>query len=97
AGLAGAFSAVAGVLVAMNQALVPGLAIEWFAIVFPVVILGGLGSTRGSLVAGVVIGVVAALATVAAGPSMAPLVTFVILIFTLSFRPQGLFPSGAAA
>lgn len=97
AGLAAAFAALAGVFVVMSQALVPGLAIEWFAIVFPVVILGGLGSTKGSLVAGIIIGLVSAIATVAAGPSMAPLITFVILILTLLFRPEGLFARGTAA
>ena len=97
AGLAAAFAALAGVFVVMSQALVPGLAIEWFAIVFPVVILGGLGSTKGSLVAGIIIGVVSAIATVAAGPSMAPLITFVILILTLLFRPEGLFARGTTA
>lgn len=97
AGLAAAFAALAGVFVVMSQALVPGLAIEWFAIVFPVVILGGLGSTKGSLAAGIIIGVVSAIATVAAGPSMAPLITFVILILTLLFRPEGLFARGTAA
>ena len=91
AGLAAAFAALAGVFIAMSQALAPGLAIEWFAIVFPVVILGGLGSTKGSLAAGVIIGVVAAVATRVAGPSFAPLITFIILILTLLFRPQGLF------
>ena len=96
AGMAASFAALAGVFVAMSQALTPGLAVEWFAIVFPVVILGGLGSTKGSLAAGIIIGVVAAVATVAAGPSMAPLITFVILILTLLFRPQGLFTRGAA-
>jgi branched-chain amino acid transport system permease protein len=96
AGMAAAFAALAGVFVAMSQALTPGLAVEWFGIVFPVVILGGLGSTKGSLASGVIIGVVAAVATVAAGPSMAPLITFVILILTLLFRPQGLFARSSA-
>ncbi len=96
AGMAASFAALAGVFIAMSHALTPGLAVEWFAIVFPVVILGGLGSTKGSLAAGIIIGVVAAVATVAAGPSMAPLITFVILILTLLFRPQGLFTRGAA-
>lgn len=91
AGMAAAFAGIAGVFVAMSQALFPSLAVEWFGIVFPVVILGGLGSTIGALAAGIIIGVVAAVATVAAGPSMAPLITFVILILTLLFRPNGLF------
>ncbi len=96
AGLAAAYAAMAGVFVAMSGALFPGLAVEWFGIVFPVVILGGLGSTKGSLAAGVIIGVVAAVASATpAGPSMAPLITFVILILTLLFRPEGLFARSA--
>ena len=91
AGMAASFAGLAGVFIAMSQALVPGLAVEWFAVVFPVVILGGLGSTKGSLASGVIIGVVAAIATRLAGPSWAPLITFIILILPLLFRPEGLF------
>ena len=91
AGLAAAYASLAGVFVAMSQSLFPGLAVEWFGIVFPVVILGGLGSAAGVLVAGLMVGVAAAVATVLAGPSMAPLVTFLLLILTLLFRPEGLF------
>lgn len=90
-GMAAAYASLAGVFVAMSQSLFPGLAVEWFGIVFPVVILGGLGSAAGTLVAGVIVGVAAAVATVLAGPSMAPLVTFLLLILTLLFRPEGLF------
>lgn len=95
-GLASATAAIAGVFIAMSQALFPGLAVEWFGIVFPVVILGGLGSTLGALGAGVTIGVVAAIASVTWGPSYAPLATFVILIATLLFRPEGLFTRKAS-
>jgi branched-chain amino acid transport system permease protein len=95
-GLASATAAIAGVFIAMSQALFPGLAVEWFGIVFPVVILGGLGSTLGALGAGVTIGVVGAVASVTWGPSYAPLATFVILIATLLFRPQGLFTRKAS-
>jgi branched-chain amino acid transport system permease protein len=91
AGMASAFAAIAGVFVAMSQAIFPSLAMEWFGIVFSVVILGGLGSTLGALAAGIIIGVVASISTVVAGPSTAPLITFVILILTLLFRPTGLF------
>lgn len=90
AGLAAGFSALAGVFIAMSRAVFPGLAVEWFGIVFSVVILGGLGSTLGTLIAALVIGVVGAIATVWAGPPMAPLATFLVLIATLLFRPEGI-------
>lgn len=96
-GLAGAFSAMAGVFVALGQALYPGLAVTWFGVVFSVVILGGLGNTVGALTAGVIVGVAAGVAAVTWGPLAAPLVTFVILIIALLFRPQGLLTSRSVA
>jgi branched-chain amino acid transport system permease protein len=90
-GLATAFSAAAGVFIATFQSLSPNMSFGWFGIVFPVVILGGLGSTVGALGAGVIVGVAAGVATTEWGPLSAPLVTFLILIAALLFRPQGLF------
>lgn len=96
-GVATAISALAGVFIAIGQALWPGLAVSWFGIVFPVVILGGLGNTVGALAAGVMVGVAAGVASVVWGPISAPLVTFVILIAALLFRPQGLLTSRSVA
>lgn len=90
-GLATAFSAAAGVFIASFQSLSPNMSFGWFGIVFPVVILGGLGSTFGALGAGVIVGVAAGVATTEWGPLSAPLVTFLILIAALLFRPLGLF------
>ncbi len=90
-GLATAYSALAGTFIALFQALSPSMAFGWFGIVFPVVILGGLGSTVGALGAGVIVGVAAGVATVQWGPLSAPLVTFSIMIAALLFRPEGLF------
>jgi branched-chain amino acid transport system permease protein len=96
-GVATAISALAGVFIAIGQALWPGLAVSWFGVVFPVVILGGLGNTVGALTAGVIVGVAAGVASVVWGPISAPLVTFVILIAALLFRPQGLLTSRSVA
>ncbi|GIU91697.1 MAG: branched-chain amino acid ABC transporter permease [Acidimicrobiia bacterium] len=87
---AGGISGLAGVFVAILQALHPNLAVEWFGVVFSVVILGGIGSALGSLIAGVVIGAVGAAAAVLIGAAAAPLATFLVLILTLLIRPQGL-------
>lgn len=96
-GLSAAFSALAGVFIAVGQDIFPGLAVSWFGIVFPVVILGGLGHTVGTLTAGVIVGVAAGVASVLWGPLAAPLVTFLILIAALLFRPQGLLTSRSVA
>ena len=91
AGIASGYSALAGVLIATFQSLSPTMAVGWFGIVFPVVILGGLGNAMGNFFAGIIIGVAAGVATVIWGPLSAPLVTFMIMVLALLFRPQGLF------
>jgi branched-chain amino acid transport system permease protein len=89
-GLSTAFSALAGVFIALGQTIFPGLAIGWFGIVFSVVILGGLGHALGALAAGIIVGGAAGVSAVLWGPLAAPLVTFMILIAALLFRPEGL-------
>jgi branched-chain amino acid transport system permease protein len=96
-GLSAAFSALAGVFIAVGQQIFPGLAVSWFGVVFPVVILGGLGHTVGTLTAGVIVGVAYGVAAVMWAPLAAPLVTFLILIAALLFRPQGLLTSRSVA
>lgn len=89
-GLTTSFSALAGVFIAVGQTIFPGLAVGWFGVVFSVVILGGLGQTLGALAAGIIVGVAAGASSVIWGPLAAPLVTFLILIAALLFRPEGL-------
>jgi branched-chain amino acid transport system permease protein len=57
-------------------------------VVFAVVMLGGLGSALGPLVAGIVIGVSEALTAAFTAPSWAPLVSFSLLIALLLLRPE---------
>lgn len=91
AGIASAYSGLAGVLIATFQSLSPTMAVGWFGIVFAVVILGGLGNATGTLFAGITVGVAGAVATVQWGPLSASLVTFSILVLALLFRPEGVF------
>jgi branched-chain amino acid transport system permease protein len=91
AGLASAMAGIAGVLIAVNQALFPELAIEWVGLIFAVVILGGIGNLPGAVAAGILIGLVSSLVGVAWTPQGSPLVVFGLLILALLFRPNGLF------
>lgn len=59
--------------------------------VFAIVVLAGLGSIPGTLVAAIVIGIAEALVTAFLSPSWAPGVAFAILLGTLAIRPDGLF------
>jgi branched-chain amino acid transport system permease protein len=68
----------------------PALAQVFTLQAFVIVIVGGLGSMSGALVAGVLIGVSEALAGFFFEPSMKSMFSFALLIAVLVLRPQGL-------
>jgi len=94
AGLAG----LAGVLLMWHPrfgASVP-LSVETLLIAFIVVIIGGLGSFKGTVVAGLLVGVVDALMSwlfvnVIDFPGLPELVLFAVLVTVLVVRPTGLY------
>lgn len=87
AGLCAALAGVAGVCLALMFTLAPSQIFAWVGVVFAAVMLGGLGSALGPLVAGVIIGVSEAITMAVASPSWAPIVSFSLLIVMLLFRP----------
>jgi branched-chain amino acid transport system permease protein len=56
-----------------------------------VVVLGGLGSIGGAVIAGTLIGVVSSVAAVAWSPTWSEMTFFVVLLLVLLIRPQGMF------
>ena len=64
-------------------------------VAFTIVVLGGMGSFVGALVGGLAIGVVESLGGLWLGESLGQVGIFLIFIFVLLFRPQGLLGSKA--
>ena len=87
AGLCAALAAIAGVCLALTFTLAPSQIFAWVGVVFAAVMLGGLGSPLGPLVAGIIIGVSEAVTMAVASPSWAPIVSFSLLIVMLLLRP----------
>jgi len=87
AGVCAALAGVAGLCLALTFTLTPSQIFTWVGVVFAAVMLGGLGSATGPLLAGIVIGVSEALTMAVASPSWAPLVSFSLLIAMLLLRP----------
>jgi branched-chain amino acid transport system permease protein len=85
-GACAALAAVAGLCLALSYTLTPSQMYAWIGVVFAVVMIGGLGSAIGPLVAGIVIGVAEALTMAITAPSWAPLVSFSLLILVLLVR-----------
>lgn len=89
-GLGSACVAVAGCASLALTEVTPAAGPAYTMLGFAIVIVGGLGSMAGALLAGLVIGVSEALAGLFFAPSAKSLVSFGLLILVLLFRPQGL-------
>lgn len=89
--VASLLSGIAGVTIAPIFTLTPFIGLDAILKGFIVAIFGGLGSVRGAVVAGFLLGVVESLATVFLTGELANSLGFVILFGVLIFRPQGLF------
>ncbi|HEY1941724.1 MAG TPA: branched-chain amino acid ABC transporter permease [Roseiarcus sp.] len=85
-----ALAALAGVLAAPINQVRPGMGADIIAVVFAVVVIGGMGSILGSIVTGFVLGVVEGLTKVFY-PEASNTVVFVIMAIVLLIKPAGLF------
>jgi branched-chain amino acid transport system permease protein len=90
-GISLAVAGVAGVMIGMSRPFQPFDGQQFLLIAFGVVILGGLNSLVGTLVGGVLLGVVQVLAGTYIGPSAQLVAGYMLILMVLAFRPQGLF------
>lgn len=94
--LSGALAGIAGVLIGIVFNSVHFMMGEPFLLrAFVVVILGGLGSIPGALVAGILVGVLQTLTVAYLSAGTADLVVFSALFIILLLRPNGLFGNPA--
>jgi len=85
-----ALAGLAGVLAAPMRAVNPLMGGDLIITVFAVVVIGGLGSIFGSVVAGFGIGVASALCNLYL-PALSQTLVFVLMAAVLLWRPAGLF------
>ncbi|MCA0240939.1 MAG: branched-chain amino acid ABC transporter permease [Proteobacteria bacterium] len=90
-GVALASASIAGFMVGMTRSFQPFDGPPFLLTAFGVVVLGGLGSLWGSFVGGVLLGVVQVLAGTYAGPAAQQVAGYLLILFVLAVRPQGLF------
>ncbi len=69
----------------------PALGRLYIGRTFCVVVLAGLGSVPGTVVAGLILGIAEQIVLTTAGAAWAPAVAFGILLVVLAVRPAGLF------
>jgi len=87
AGMAAASGVLFGPLVGVNHAM----GLDWVLKAFIVVVVGGMGNLGGSIAAAIFVSLLEAYASLWVSPAQAVIVSFVVLILTLLFRPTGLF------
>lgn len=91
-----ALAGLAGVLAAPIRAVSPLMGTSVIIAVFAAVVIGGMGSIFGSVVAGYLIGVVESLGTVYL-PAVAGALIYILMALVLLIRPAGLFGREEAA
>jgi branched-chain amino acid transport system permease protein len=85
-----ALAALAGMLAAPISSVYPGMGNQVLIISFVVVVIGGIGSVKGALVAALAIGLADTFGKVFA-PQIAGMVVYLLMAAVLLWRPQGIF------
>ncbi|MEP9379311.1 branched-chain amino acid ABC transporter permease [Aquabacter sp. CN5-332] len=86
-----ALAGLAGVLLAPIYSVFPTMGRDFILLAFTVVIVGGMGSIWGAVVAGLLLTQVQALASLVISPVWTDPIVFGTMVAFLVFRPQGLF------
>jgi len=89
-GISLATCSIAGALFVIVMPIEPSIGRLYIGQVFAIVVLGGLGSQSGTLIAAMMLGIVESFITTLYGPSWAPAVAFGALILVLAFKPTGI-------
>jgi branched-chain amino acid transport system permease protein len=86
-----ALAGLAGVLLAPVYSVFPTMGRDFILMAFTVVIVGGMGSIAGVVVAGLVLTQVQAISSLYISPVWSDPIVFGIMVVMLMVRPQGLF------
>ena len=95
-GLGTALAGLAGVLAGPMRGVYGEMGVEIIIDCFVVVVVGGMGSLLGAVVAGLLIGEIVSLTTLFA-PKLAEIVVFLVMATVLLVRPSGLFGEAGLA
>ena len=85
-----ATAAAGGSLLSMIYSFNPGSSGDWVAKTLAIIVLGGMGSLPGALIAAIILGVMEQLTAIIVTLYWSPIVFYIFLFLTLIVRPQGL-------
>ena len=90
-GLSAALAAAAGALLAPIFFVYPTVGAGPLLVAFAIVIFGGLGSVKGAIYAGFLVGVLESLVVLFVSSAWKDVFVFILVIIVLTIRPRGLF------
>lgn len=94
-GISTALAGMAGALLTPHYAATPEIGFGFILPAFAVVVLGGLGSVKGSLVGGLLVGLIEGLAGYLLDPQLKQAIWFTLFLVVLVIKPNGLFGKSA--
>ena len=86
-----ALAGLAGVLLAPIYSVFPTMGKDFILMAFSVVIVGGMGSIKGAVIAGLLLTQIQAISSLFISPVWSEPLVFGIMVATLMVRPQGLY------
>ncbi|MDF9747830.1 branched-chain amino acid ABC transporter permease [Natrinema salsiterrestre] len=89
--IAGAFAGVGGIFIGRLQQTSPEMWLEPLTLAFMIVIIGGVGSIKGSIIAAYLIGYIETLTVALLGAPYRVVVALLIIIAVIMYRPEGLY------
>jgi len=92
--VAGAAAATGGILVGLMFSFSPTSGTTWLITGFAVVVLGGVGSIKGTLVGGLVLGVIQSVGATFVGDGWRTFIGYMVFLIVLSMWPRGIFGRG---
>ncbi|WP_340681205.1 branched-chain amino acid ABC transporter permease [Natrinema caseinilyticum] len=89
--LAGGLAGLGGVFLGATIETSPTMWLDPLVIAFIIVVVGGLGSIKGSIVGAYLIGYLETIAVELGGPQFRSITALIVLVVIMLYRPQGLF------
>ncbi len=89
-----ALAGLAGCLLSMFYEITPFMGLPYTITAFIVIVLGGLGNVMGSLVGGIMLGLVETVGVSLTSPGWRPILTYSLFILIIVLRPRGIFGKG---
>jgi len=90
-----AMAAASGVLFGPFAGVTQTMGFDFTLRAFIVVVVGGMGNLGGSILASIFVSLLESYAAILVSPAQAVIVSFVVLVLTMLFRPTGLFAMSA--